>query len=160
MIRSSIVPLVPVLGLLLASAGCTSAIDMQGSNRDVAQRMQGRLAPDIAAGQATLYAAPDHTTVIIPENALFGPSASGLDENGKLILARVMQGMLKPEITRIAVSGPPTQAWTLQADRVQAVRAFFTMFGLGPSLRPAGAPVPPPVPGYGTIAIDVQVVWS
>lgn len=151
---------VPMLCVSLFMAACTPAIDMQGSNRTVAQRMQNRLAPDIATGQATLYAAPDHTTVIIPERALFSPSAPGLDENGKLILARVMQGFLKPEITRITVSGPPTQAWTLQADRVQAVRAFLTTFGLGSSLQPAGTPVAAPAPGFGSIAIDVQVVWS
>ncbi len=152
--------LASAFGLMLLASACTSPVELQGSNRDVARRMQVRMAPDLAAGQATLYAAPNSTTVTLPEKALFAPSAAQLDENGRLVLARFMQGLLKPEITRIEVAGPPAASWTLQAARVQAVRAFFVQFGLGSTLQPATVAAPSIGAVPDSITIAVQVVWS
>jgi flagellar motor protein MotB len=112
-------------------------------NRSVAnlgQRMQVLLAPDIAAGRVGLEQLPDGARVTLPEQSLFPPGRSELDDRGRFLLASVIQGLLDPGILRIDVAEPAPSPVYLQGPRAGAVRQFFVDYGLGPALQPAAVP--------------------
>jgi hypothetical protein len=126
--------LVALLGLVLFVVACTSG---NNSVANLGQRMQVLLAPDIAAGRVGLEQLPDGARVTIPEQSLFPPGRSELDDRGRFLLASVIQGLLDPGILRVDVAEPAPSPAYLQGPRAGAVRQFFVDYGLGPTLQPA-----------------------
>jgi hypothetical protein len=124
---------VPMLFVVACTPGNNSVANL-------GQRMQVLLAPDIAAGRAGLEQLPDGARVTLPEQSLFPPGRSELDDRGRFLLASVIQGLLDPGILRIDVAEPAPSPAYLQAPRAGAVRQFFVDYGLGSTLQPAAVP--------------------
>jgi hypothetical protein len=148
-----------LLSPLLLVAACASA-EFHGSNRQVANRLQVRLRPDIAAGSAQVQRTPGSARVTIADQSLFPKGGTELDDNGRLILARVIEGLLDPHIMRVDVMDSPTAPGYVQSGRVEAVRQFFRENGLGAALPPPTATVAPAGAAPQQLTITVSVVWS
>jgi hypothetical protein len=148
--------LVPALSV----AACAGHGDRRVTNLD--QRMQVLLAPDIAAGRVGLEPLPDGSRVTLPQQSLFPVGRAELGDNGRFLLASVIQGLIDPGILHIEIAEAPGTPVGLQTAQAQAVSQFFVDYGLGPSLQPAAPPqdLPPgaaamPPPG---VVITVNVV--
>jgi hypothetical protein len=124
-----------MVSLLLLATACSSETGTRGAPR-LAERLQLRLAPDITAGRATLEPLPDGARVTIADQALFPGSSTELDENGRFILASVIEGLLAPRILRVQMIETATAPAGVQEARARAVAEFFEDYGLGPTLEP------------------------
>jgi hypothetical protein len=152
--------LTAVLGLLLLVAGCAS----EDSAQLLGQRLQMRLAPDIAAGKATLEQHPNGARVVLTEQSLFSSGGTELDDKGRYVLASVVEGLLAPRILQIEVAEAPWSPAWMQGARRQAVKQFFEDYGLGATLQPVIPPqgLPPAqadIPPQGMV-IAITVVSS
>ena len=137
MMRLQVGRLIALFFLMLFVVACTSG---NNSVANLGQRMQVLLAPDIAAGRVGLEQLPDGARVTIPEQSLFPPGRSELDDRGRFLLASVIQGLLDPGILRVDVAEPAPSPAYLQGPRAGAVRQFFVDYGLGSTLQPAAVP--------------------
>jgi hypothetical protein len=153
--------LVALLGPTLLVGACASS-GIHRSAQDLGQRLQTQLAPDIAAGQATLEPLPDGARVTLTEPSLFPSGGTELDDKGRFVLASVIEGLLEPRILQIQLAESPATSVGSQAARVRAVTQYFEDYGLGPALRPpvpqeeaAPGSVGAPPPGM-TITIGIQ----
>jgi hypothetical protein len=154
--------LVIVLCPMLFVVACASS-----GNRSVAnlgQRMQILLGPDIAAGRVELDPLPDGARVTLPQQSLFPIGRSELDDNGRFLLASVIQGLLDPGILRIEIADAPGTPVGLQTAQARAVAQYFEDYGLGPTLQPAVAPQDLPPGSTGTpppgLTITVNIISS
>ena len=132
-----------LFGPLLLMAACSSVSPTQNLNA----RLQARLSPDIAAGHATLQPLPDGTQVLVIDQALFTAGGTELDDNGRFVLASVIQGLLDPRLMRIDIAASPGTPPYLQAARAQSVTRYFVDYGLGQTLVPPAVPVGAAPPG-------------
>jgi hypothetical protein len=146
---------VAVLGSLLLVAACSCG---NNSVANLDERLQLRLAPDIAAGRAGLEQLPDGARVTFPEQTLFPLGRTELDDRGRFVLASFIQGLLDPAILRIDVAEPTTSTSYIQGARARAVRDYFVDYGLGPSLVPAAAPAGSTDSAPQNLAITVSVI--
>jgi hypothetical protein len=142
---------------MLFVVACTSG---NNSVANLGQRMQVLLAPDIAAGRVGLEQLPDGARVTIPEQSLFPPGRSELDDRGRFLLASVIQGLLDPGILRVDVAEPAPSPAYLQGPRAGAVRQFFVDYGLGPTLQPAAVPQGSVDAAPQDLTISVSIVSS
>jgi hypothetical protein len=144
---------------LLMITACGSS-GVRHATGDLNDRLQAQLAPDIAAGQATLQPLPDGAQVTLPEATTFSGGGGKLDAKGEHALASVIEGLLDPSLMRVELADAATTPQHLQDTRIQTVTQQFVQSGLGPSLQPAGPPPAPPsvgtVPAALTITINVQ----
>jgi len=146
---------VALLGPLFLVAACSCG------NKSVAnldERLQLRLAPDIAAGRAVLEPLPDGARVTFAGQSLFAPGRAQLDDSGRFILASFIQGLLDPGILHIQIAEPPASPVYVQGARSQAVTEYFVDYGLGPSLQPATAPVGSADNPPQNLAITVSII--
>jgi hypothetical protein len=125
-------------------------------------RLQAGLAPDLAAGRATLQPLPDGAQVTLAEQTLFPNGGAQLDDRGRFILASVIEGLLDPRILRIDLAQSPATPPDLQQARLRAVRQFFDAYLVGLALQPAPvqsamAPQPVAATSQGT-TVTVTVV--
>ena len=121
------------LGLLIAPllvvAACCASYTGR-SRQDLYGRMSVSLAPDIAAGRATLQPLPSGVGVTLVGGAVFTPGRSDLSEAGRDVMTSVIQALLDPRLMTIDV-----ETWaapgTLQAARVQSVAQYIRQANLG-----------------------------
>jgi hypothetical protein len=122
-------------------------------------RMQNRLAPEIAANKLAVQPTAAGTQVIIPEDSLFTYGSANLSPSGTAIMTYVTQALLEPSILSIGVADPSD---SLQGARVRAVQDYFQYHRLGSSLQPTDAPSVVPIGPTGTpvpgLTITVNVV--
>lgn len=132
-----------VLGLALLG-GCSSATTRMSQTLDA--RLQAQLSADVAAGRVSLQRLPDGARVTLIEQSLFPNGATALDEQGRNVLTGVIQALLEPSRLHIelAAGGAPAEA-----QRLQAVAAYFKDVGLEAALPPAAED--------GTAAPDVTI---
>jgi len=114
---------------LLAVAACCAS-STQRSTWDLYNRMRVSLAPDIAAGRATLQPLPSGVAVTLVGGAVFTPGRSDLSDAGRDVMTSVIEALLDPRLLRIEV-----ETWaapgTLQAARVQSVAQYIRQADLG-----------------------------
>jgi hypothetical protein len=148
-----------MLGPMLLLAACGSS-GVNHATRDLNDRLQARLGPDIAAGRAVLQPLPAGRRVILPNSTVYQPGGAELGDKGRDVLASTIQGLLDPSLMRIAVADTAATADGRQTARAQAVREYFVAYGLGPSLLPAASPSAPPPPAGAAasgLAITINV---
>ena len=126
------------IGAVLVTAGCAGGSGGPVSNLDA--RMQEGLAPQAAMHQADVQAIPDGTRITLADDALFSPGSAMLDEQGRFVLASVIQGLLAPRLMSIEMTPSAGSSAYLQEARVQAVRQFFIDYELGPELAAGSEP--------------------
>jgi hypothetical protein len=154
--------------LLVAACGPSGE---QRAAWELDQRLQARLAPDIAAGNATLQPLPEGAQVtllgsaqIVPgpitrsPNIVRMPSANGTD-----MRADVIEALLAPQLMRVQLADTSALPEYERQARLQDLEQFFVAYGLGSVLQPdEGQAVPPPpgptgaAPAGLTITISVQ----
>jgi hypothetical protein len=121
--------------MFLAVACASSGVNRSAQN--LGQRLQVQLAPDAMAAGAVLERLPYGARITIPEQALFANGGTELDDNGRYVLASVIEGLLDPRILRIEVAEAPEAGVGLQGARERAVTEYFQDYGLGQTLEPA-----------------------
>jgi len=146
---------------LFMAAACCGPSGQQRAAREVDHRLEARLAPDIAAGNATVQPLPDgaQVTLLNPAQLPSGvPPASGSSGD---IRARVVQGLLDPRLMRIQLADTSPMPPDQQQVRVQNLTQYFIENRLGPTLQPAAPPQGmPPGPGGAApagLAITISV---
>jgi hypothetical protein len=140
---------------LLLLAACASG--QQRTVRLLDQRMEARLAPEIAAGRAAVQQTPDGAQITLLDTTLFPNGPRSLDDQYPDVRAEVIEGLLDPALMRVEVADtsalPPYQRET----RVRNVEDYFTANGLGSVLLPAAEPTPPgSVPNGLNIRVRVE----
>ena len=116
-------------------------------------RLQDRLTPELASGQAGLRRLPDGAQVVLTDQALFPGGGTELDDRGRYVLASVIEGLLEPTILRIELTGTPGTPVSVQEARLRSVTQYLEDFRLGPQLQPA----PPQDIAAQGMAITVRV---
>jgi hypothetical protein len=127
---------------LLIPAVLVGACTSSSSDRTaqlLGRRLETSLAPDVAAGRASLEQLPNGARVTLADQSLFSGNGNGtkLTDAGRYTLASAIEGLLDPSITQVYVAGSPNGPIGLPDARTQAVTQYFTENGLGPVLRPS-----------------------
>jgi hypothetical protein len=118
---------------LLAVSACTSDYGRGKVSYDLDNRLNQRLAPDIAAGRVTVNQVDDTTMVALADQSLFTPGRAELNDAGRNVLTGVMQALLNPRLLRIEVAHP---VGTLPAARTQVVQQYFSEANLEATPQP------------------------
>ena len=142
------------LSPVLAVAACASGD--QHTTQLLNDRLQARLGPDIAAGNASLQAMPDGTRVTLLSASSFPTGVTALDSKVPDIRSNVVEAMLDPSLMRVQVADSSALPDQLREARVSNVNAYFVAYGLGSTLVP-GVPVSAP-PGPAGLTIDIHVL--
>jgi hypothetical protein len=121
--------LTALLGLVILVAGCE-----QGTMQQLGDRMQFQLAPQLANGQAGLQRLQDGAQVTLADATLFPSGSAELSDQGRYVLASVVEGLMAPNLLQIDVSESPATPAGLQQARVQAVTQFLNSWQLAPEL--------------------------
>jgi len=121
--------LTALLGLAVIVAGCEPSTVQQ-----LGDRMQFRLTPQLANGQAGLQRLPDGAQVTIADQTLFPNGSTQLSDQGRYVLASVIESLMAPNLLQIDVSASPSTSGGLQQARVQAVTQFLSAWQLTPEL--------------------------
>jgi hypothetical protein len=132
--------LVPIVAVAACSSDPAPAV-VQNS------RMDARLAPEIAAGQIAVQPLPDGAQVAIPDDMLFAPGRTQLDDKGRLVLTHVIQALIEPTMITIGVADASDG---LQGGRTQSVLDYFRDHALGQQVAPVESPPVVPVGAPGT----------
>lgn len=111
-------------GLTLLTAACSSTPGPDVIASHLNDRLNVRLAPDIAAGRAVLEPLPDGARVTLSEAALFPSGAAQMDDKGRYVVARVIEGMVDPRLLQVDIGGP-------RQAQAQTVADFFTEYLAG-----------------------------
>jgi hypothetical protein len=130
-------------GLVLLAAACTNAPNAGSVATGLTQRLDMRLASEIASGQATLQQLPDGARVTLSDAVLFPAGGVTLDGRGRYTCASVIQGLLAPSLLRIDVAGSTTAPGAVQDLQARAVSAFFEDYGINVSAQSPPAPADP-----------------
>jgi hypothetical protein len=139
-----------MLAPLVLLAACATEPSAPVAQND---RMEARLAPEIAGGQLSVLPLADGTQVAIPDQALFQPGSAKLSDKGRFTLTYVIQALLEPSILTIGVADASD---SLQVARAKTVADYFSGHSLGPQLLPIDAP--PPVVPVGPAGTPLQGV--
>jgi hypothetical protein len=147
-----------LLSPLLAVAACASG--GQHTTRLLNDRLQANLAPEIAAGNASLQALPDGARVTLLSTSSFPSDIQALESTAPDIRSNVIESLLDPSLMRVQVADSSALPDRLRQARVQNVDTYFVAYGLGSTLVEAGAQgsVPPgPAGGPTGVTIDIHV---
>lgn len=120
---------------LVLAVGCSSGPPEGQAAHVLSDRLQAQLAPALANGQAGLEQYPDGARVTLSEQALFAPGSAVLDNQGRDLLASVMEGLLAPPRLQIDVADAPDTPGGLRAARAAAVTQFLRDYAIGPNLQ-------------------------
>jgi hypothetical protein len=138
--------------VVLAGCGDHGA---QQATRDLNNRLQARLAPDVAAGDAAIQPLPDGARVTLLAPGPTGTrvwSANGLGLDTR---AHVVNALLDPTLMRIAVTDSGDLPDEARAARVRDMQTYLSDYGLAPTLQP-GAVTTAAGPAGLALTISVQ----
>jgi len=148
------------LAPLFLLTACGSDHGLHRSARELNDRLRVTMAPDIAAGNATVQPLSNGALVTLLGGSEFPDSLDAKADRYRDVRASVIQGLLDPSLVRIAVADTAPLPAYRRDIRVQNVNQYFQDNGLGLTLLP---PTPAPVlpsgatvpPGLG-IAITLD----
>nr|WP_294517768.1 hypothetical protein [uncultured Rhodopila sp.] len=133
-----------LLAPLLLLGACSWDHGLHRSTELLNDRLQARLAPDIAAGSAALQPAQNGAVVTLLGNSDFTEKVDAQTGTYREVRASVIQGLLDPSLIHIAVADTSSLTAEQRATRVRNVTQYFKDNGLALSLLPEGqAPVVP-----------------
>jgi hypothetical protein len=139
---------------LISLTSCGSG--QQQTTQLLEQRLQVSLAPDVAAGRASVQNLPDGALVTLLEPSSFPNDKRALDDADKPdVRANVIEGLLDPSLIRVALADTSTLPADRRDTRVANVAQYFAVNGLGGVLVPPGAS--PPAAGPAGLAITIRV---
>jgi hypothetical protein len=144
------------LGSVLSIAACGSWWGPPDTAQDLGDRLQARLAPDIAAGRVALDRLPDGARVTLADQTLFASGGTALGGAGQTVLTGVIQGLIDPSLLRIAITDSAAAQGDGQGAQTQAVTQYFDEYGLGRTLQPPGTGDASPQ----GLAITIRIVSS
>jgi hypothetical protein len=142
-----------LLGTLFVLAACGSG--QQHTTRLLDQRLQVRLAPDIAAGNAAFQVLPDGARVTLLSPSLFPNDVKAQASKSPDIRSSVIEGLLDPALMRVQVTDTAALTDDQRETRIRNVDQYFVAYGLGSTLAtdvPENA-----LPGPAGLTIDVHV---
>lgn len=145
--------------LLVAACGQSG---QQHTVRVLDDRLQGHLAPDIAAGTVALQQLPDGARVTLLDTSMFSNDVRTLANKYPDIRANVIESLLDPSLMQIQVADTAPLPDEQRDIRVRNVSQDFVAYGLAPSLLPPAPqqPIPPGAPATApaglTLTISVQ----
>ncbi|HEX4171526.1 MAG TPA: hypothetical protein VHY82_03515 [Acetobacteraceae bacterium] len=119
-----------LFGLVLLLAGCAD----ERSPRDLGDRLQTELAPELANGDATLERLPDGARVTLADQTLFPVGGTKLGERGRFVLSSLVEGLLAPPLLTVDVAGPVGTSEFLPQARATAVAQFLRGIQVAPNL--------------------------
>ncbi len=153
--RRDIRRLAVLLGVI-SVAGC-GASGQRGVVGSLDDRMQARLAADIAAHQAVLQPLPDGARVTLLGSSMFPTGVKTLADHPPDVRANVIEGLLDPALMRVAVSDTSAASADQREQRIRNVSQYFVENGLGSTLVDGGADVLPAGSGPGGLTITITV---
>lgn len=141
---------------VLTLAACGSDNGLHKTTLLLNDRLQTQLAPDIAAGTATVQPLPDGARVTLANASLFTNTVRTRTDQYADIRASVIEGFLDPSLVRVAVADTSALPAGQREIRVRNVIGYFQDNGIGRTVVPdAGSPGPSAVPGLViTITLD------
>jgi len=127
---------VPLCLALLA--GCGQSSGEQGAASLLNERLQLRLAPDLAAGNVVLQPLPGgaQVTLLGPSISPGAPTTTG----GRDVRADVVESLLDPRLIQIQLADTSPLSDYQRDARVRDMTQYLTEYGLGPTLQPAAPP--------------------
>jgi hypothetical protein len=145
--RARLFVLFPAL-LLLSACGQTGLFPWESAvirreqltARMLNQRLQIRLAGDIAAGRAAVAPLPEGAQVTLIDTAPVpgGLAVSSPDEGS--VRASLVEALLDPALMQVAVSDATSLPDAQKQARIASLRDYFQSYGLGPTLLPNDSP--------------------
>jgi hypothetical protein len=147
---------------LVLLAACGGPSGQQRAAWELDHRLENRLAPNIAAGDAALQPLPDGARVTFLSPAQFPNGMRPVGAGGGDVRANFIQGLLDPRLMRLQVADTSALPPSLQQARIRDLTLYLVDARLGPTLQPAAPPqgMPPgpdgAVPAGLTITVNVQ----
>ncbi len=143
--------------LLLAACGDNG---LSRTTERLNDRLQARLAPDIAAGTAALQPLPNGARVTLLGNSEFPDQVDAQAGRYREVRASVIEGLLDPSLVHIAVADTSGLTVAQREARVHNVTQYFKDNGLALTLlpedqAPAIQPAPSAAPGPQGLTITV-----
>jgi hypothetical protein len=120
---------------LFSLAACGSG--QQHTERLLDQRLQHRLASEVAAGQAVVQKVQSGDRVTLLGPSLFANGPQALDNQAPDVRANVIEALLDPRLMQVQVADSSALPANQRDARVQNVTDYFTANGLGPAVVPA-----------------------
>ncbi len=143
-------------GVLVLVAGC-GASGHSGTVRLLDDRMQARLAGDIAADQATFQALPDGARVTLLGSSLFPTGSKTLADHHPDVRADVIEALLDPSLMRVEVTDTGASSAEQREERIRNVSQYFVENGLGSTLVEAGSEAQPGPGGAGPVGLTITI---
>jgi hypothetical protein len=119
--------------LLLTACGL---FGQPGTARRLDDRLQARLAPDIAAGNAFVQRLPDGARVTLLGPSQFPVDEQTLDDQQRDVRANVVEGLLDPRLMQIQFTDTSALPEYQRDIRVHNMIRYFEAYGLGATLQP------------------------
>jgi hypothetical protein len=146
---------------LLLVAACGSSGQQRTAHR-LNDRLQDRLAADIAAGNAALQPLPDGARVTLLDSSSYPNDVKAMANKYPDIRANVIEALLDPTLMRVQIADTSALPDDRRDARVRNVSQYFIVNGLASMLQPADPlqaipPAPPSTSPAGlTMTISVQ----
>lgn len=156
------IPYARQFAVLLCPALFLTACGMSSQQRTVQlldQRLQTRLASEIAAGRAVLQQTHDGALVTLRDPTMFANSADALDNRENDVRASVVEALLDPSLMRVQVTDTSTLPDNQKDARIQNVAQYLVANGLGQTLLPtqAGQAMPTGAMPTGAVPEGLQL---
>jgi outer membrane protein OmpA-like peptidoglycan-associated protein len=135
-------------------AGCSGS-GPEFAARQLRERLQTKLTPQVAANQAGIQRQRDGAVVTLNEPALFAVDSTDLTPEGRYTLASLTEALLDPRLMQISVRGGSGTTELLADQRAQTVENFVEAYSLGPPLPMTAQPRPAAVAG---LTVEIRVV--
>ncbi|WP_428490408.1 hypothetical protein [Rhodopila sp.] len=143
-----------VLPLLLSACGW---FGQAHTVRRLDDRLQQRLASDIASGNAALQPIPDGARVTLLGPSSFPVDEQALDDQRRDVRASVIEGLLDPSLMRIQLADTSALPAYQRDLRVRNMAQYLQLNGLGSTLQPAPMPQTAPPGSPPGLVIDVTL---
>ncbi len=144
--------------LVLAVTACSSTPSPDTIANDLMERLNVRLATEIASGRAAVQRLPDGARVTLADGTVFSVSGVTLDDKGRYTVASVIEALLAPRLLQIEVAGSAAASAPIQESQAGAVAKFFHDYGIDATSVPPLAPEAPPGVGVPVLTITIRAV--
>ena len=125
--------------------------------RRLDDRLQARLAPDIAAGSAVIQALPNGAQVTLLGPSEFPVNEQALDNQQRDVRANVVEGLLDPSLMQVQFVDTAALPEYQRDIRVRNMAQYFRANGLGSTLQDAPPPQAAQPGAPAGLTIDVTL---